>query len=299
MENWSEPKIRFIANLWTIREYPTPEKEWSLEKKMKAIKDAGFDGITAQLTMEHRKWAEKFGLKLVGYFSSGRASEFRRLLQDQRDAGAHHINVQLADEDTLTPEATGLAIRLIEEGRKLGVEPAVEVHRDTCTETPEKTYALADAYKKVTGELLPMTWDYSHIAVVKHINPPYADRLLLTPDLIQRSQQIHLRPFNGHHCQIPVTNGKGKLTPEIETWFPFAERLFEVWLKGNQSGRELFVCPEMGPKAKTGAGYNLSILPSSWEDAVILRGHLEKIWKKVLKSAPRPLQQEKRSLARV
>ena len=87
-------------------------------------------------------------------------------MQEQKDAGAHHVNVQLADEDTLTPEALGLALVLMQEGRKLGLEPAIEVHRDTCTETPEKTYALADAYQKATGELLPISWDFSHFAVV-------------------------------------------------------------------------------------------------------------------------------------
>jgi hypothetical protein len=41
-----------------------------------------------------------------------------------------------------------------------GLEPAVEVHRDTCTQTPEKTYALADSYFRETGKLLPLTWDF-------------------------------------------------------------------------------------------------------------------------------------------
>src|SRR5205085_225144 len=153
---------------------------------------------------------KKYGMLVVGYIGSGKAAEFPATVKANKEMGAQHINVQLADEDTLTPEALGLTLLMMQEGQKQGVEPAIEVHRDTCTETPEKTYALADAYQKVTGELLPMTWDFSHLSVVKHLHPGnFAQRLIIRPDLIQRAQQFHLRPFNGHHCQIPVTDGKG------------------------------------------------------------------------------------------
>ena len=115
-----------------------------------------------------------------------------------------------------------------------------------------------------TGELLPMTWDFSHIAVVKHLLPPYWPRLGVRPDLIQRAQQFHFRPFNGHHCQVPVTNGRGKLTPEFLDYVPFMQRVMETWLAAATPGREMFAVPEMGP---LWLGYNLHGLPNSWEDA--------------------------------
>jgi hypothetical protein len=169
------------------------------------------------------------------------------------------------------------------EGKKLGVEPAIEMHRDTCTETPEKTYALAEAYQKATGELLPISWDFSHAAVVKHLTPAnFAQRLILRPDLVQRAQQFHFRPFNGHHAQVPVTDGKGGLTQEVKDWLPFAEAVFRCWLDGNRdSGREIFVCPEMGPVV---GGYGLSTFPNSWEDAKVLRVEIDRLWRKVTTS---------------
>ena len=36
---------------------------------------------------------------------------------------------------------------LMDAADDLGMDVAVEVHRDTCTETPEKTYALAEGYE--------------------------------------------------------------------------------------------------------------------------------------------------------
>jgi len=276
------PRIRYVAAQWTMLGYPTPLQEWSLDQKLSAAKASGFDAFAFYIPDPSLpELAKKHQLQLLGYIASGKASEFAEKLKLNKDLGAHHINVQMADEDTLTPEALGLAILLIQEGRKLGVEPAIEVHRDTCTETPEKTYALAEAYQKVTGELMPMTWDFSHLSVVKHLAPTnYIEKLIIRPDLIQRAQQFHFRPFNGHHAQVPVTDGKGNLTLEVKEWLPFAEAVMKCWLEGNRNtDREFFVCPELGPVV---GGYNLSTLPNSWEEAQVLRVEIEKIWTRLI-----------------
>jgi hypothetical protein len=173
---------------------------------------------------------------------------------------------------------------LFEEAERLRpLEISIEVHRDTCTETPEKTYALADAYLADTGRLLPITWDFSHLAVVKHLQPrDFSRRLLEREELVTRASQFHFRPFNGHHCQIPVTQADGSLTPELTDWLPFVEDVLSLWLDTNaNASREIFVVPEMGP---TSSGYNLNGLPNSWEEAVKLRPILEKLWHQALHS---------------
>jgi hypothetical protein len=274
------PVLRRVVNLWTLVWHPTRTREWSLERKLRAVKDAGFDGFTTQLTAQHARIADKLGLMRVGYFSSGEPRKFASLLRSQQDAGALHVNVQLGDHDTPTSTALRLARRLLDEGRKLGLEVAIEVHRDTCTETPEKTYALADAYEKATGDLIPFVWDYSHLAVVKHLLPPFWPRLGERPDLIQRAQQFHFRPFNGHHCQVPVTNGGGKLTSEFLDYVPFMEKVMECWLATAAPGREMIAVPELGP---LWMGYNLSAFPPSWDDACVLREQIEKSWQRMLK----------------
>jgi sugar phosphate isomerase/epimerase len=274
------PYIKHVANLWSLTDYPSSSDPWSLEQQLDAVKAAGFDGFTTQLEPRHAREAEKRGLFVVGYFASG--EKFPELLKSQRDAGAVHINIQLADHDTTPTEALSLTLRLMEEAHRLGgVEPAIEIHRDTCTETPEKAYALADGYFEQTGELLPMTWDFSHLAVVKHLTPEnYIGRLLVRPNLIQRAAQFHFRPFNGHHCQVPVTLGDGSLTPEVKDWLPFVGATIRTWLAGNaQTDRTMFAVPEMGPVR---GGYNFEHLSNSWEDAVRLRPLLENVWQESL-----------------
>lgn len=280
------PRIRHIANLWSLVQHPSAKREWSLERKIRAVKEAGFDGFQTRAVPEHRALAEKYGLLFVGYVSSSKVSEFPGLIRAQIEAGARHIDAQIGDHDTLTPQALKLTLALVKEAERQGVDISVETHRDTCTETPEKAYALADAYRKTTGKLLRMTWDFSHLAVIKHLWPhEFSKRLLVRPNLIQHADQFHFRPFNGHHGQLPVTDGRGGITPEAKNWLGFVEDLFRMWLKGKQAGREIFVLSEMGPIS--GLRYNLSMWPNAWEDAIRLRSLLDKTWKKALKETSR------------
>ncbi|MFA7344664.1 MAG: hypothetical protein WC003_10190 [Terrimicrobiaceae bacterium] len=273
------PVLRHILNLWSLVDYPTEKKPWPLERQLEEAKAAGFDGFTTCATKEHARIARKLDLLVVGFISVSKAADFRRLIQENVDNGAVSINVQLADHDTPVEQSVKLAVRLNETAAKLGAKCSLEVHRDTCTETPEKTFAIAEGYRKATGELLRITWDFSHLSVVKHLAPPYWERLLVAPKLVQHSEQFHFRPFNGHHCQIPVTDGHGRLGVELKQWLPFLDKTLGMWLAGRQDGRELFAVPEMGPVR---GGYNLASLPNSWEDAKVLRTVIAKAWTNAL-----------------
>ena len=277
----NKPILRCIATLWTLTGHPAKTREWLLDKKLCAIKAAGFDGVCGSGSAELRAGCEKHGLIFIGAMASSKPTEFSRLLRDLKKSGAHHINVQLASDAVPTPQALRLTRAVWQEGRRLGLEPAVETHRGTCTETPEKLYALADAFQNYTGELLPVAWDFSHFAVVKQLAPEnFIERLLVRPELVQRAQQFHFRPFNGHHIQVPITDDRGNLSPEVKAWLPFAGAVLRCWLAGNKnSAREIFICPELGPVA---SGYALSLAPDSWEQAKVLRGEIDRLWRKIL-----------------
>lgn len=274
--NPGKPFITHIANLGSLRDTPTAKKPWPLDKKIAAVADAGFDGFIDQATSKHGKLAEKFGLKFVGAFTSSKPDEFRALLQQQKDAGAAHVSIRLGEHDTNAGDAVRMALRAALEGDALGLKVSVETHRGSCTETPEKTYALADGYQRVTAKPLIFAWDFSHIAVVKNLAPSSPERLLARSDLIQVASLFRCRPFNSHHCQVSVTDGRGRVSPELEDWLPFAKKSFQAWLGGNQAGRELIAISEMG---SVSSGFNLHPLPDSWSDAVKLRGILDKLWK--------------------
>lgn len=261
--------------------HPSAGSEWTLEEKLRSIREAGFDGVCWAPIPGLAEGLRRYGLIFVGGMASANVQDFAGLLRDLKDAGALHINVQLGRHDTLTPEALELTVALMRTARQFHVFPAIETHRDTCTETPEKTMALAEAYQQTMGERLSLSWDFSHFAVVKHLlTKDLSPRLLTRPDLVRHAQQFHFRPFNGHHVQVPITQDDGQLTPEVHDWIPFAKAVLGCWLEGNmESGREIFICPELGPVE---GGYALSAFRNSWEEAKVLRVLIDRLWAETL-----------------
>jgi hypothetical protein len=273
------PVLKHFAGLWTLSDQPSKEKQWSLEEKFKEAKKAGFDAMGGGASSEVLPLCQKYGMDYVCYIDSAMKT-YKEKLEAAAAVKPARINVQLCDHDTPPKEAVKVWLKLEPLAGKMGLEVDLEVHRDTCTETPEKVYEIAALYEKATGKKLRFCWDFSHIAVVKHIYPPYASRLLTHPDLVQLSRQFHFRPFNGHHCQIPATDGKGNETPEFKPYLEFLDALIACWLKGAKGGEVIYACPEFGP---ANSGYGLSAFPNVWKDAILLRERTEALWKANLK----------------
>ncbi len=260
--------------------FPSAKHEWSMERKVKAVKAAGFDGFAGIPDEKIAGLCQQLGLKLMGGMDGSNVAKAKKEMIRQRDLGAIYLNVQLLDHNSPLAKAAKTAVQLVKAGDEVGVKVHLETHRDTSTETPEKYEEIARLYKKQTGKLMPTTWDHSHLAIVKHLVPSnYAERLLVWPKLIQHSNIFHLRPFNGQHCQVPVTNGKGKLTPEFLDYLAFVEELFVCWLRGPKSGGALWVVPEMGYSH----GYYLSGQPHPWIDARAARIEYTGAWHRALK----------------
>jgi hypothetical protein len=273
------PRLVMCAALWSLEQHPHPRRPWPLPRQVQAVAEAGFDGIAGVASPELRPWLERHGLVIMGRFDTGTARGARARVAEQRAGGARLINVQLGDHDTPPEQAARVAVALVRAGRAQGAEVHIETHRDTATETPEKFAEIAQRYHEETGELLPTTWDHSHFAVSKHLlAPSFVPRLLGHRALIQHSRIFHCRPFNSQHCQVPVTNGRGRLTPEFRDYLAFAEELFLLWLDGPRPGGELWVCPEMGASV----GYHLSVHPPVWPDTLRCRQELLGAWRRAL-----------------
>lgn len=275
-----QPRLVLCAATWSMIAYPSARKEWSVARKMTAIKEAGFDGVCGYVSAEIKAEADRLGLELMSGFDADSVRDALPRLKEQRDRGVKFVNIQLLNHDTLPSAAAPVAVKLVAAGRKLGLAIHIETHRDTSTETPEKFDEIARLYRRATGALMPVTWDHSHFAVSKHMMPPdYSRRLLAWPKLIQQSQMLHLRPFNSQHLQVPVTNGRGSLTPEFKDYLAFVEDLFACWLEGPRPGNELWACPELGMSH----GYQVSVFPHPWPDAVRARKEILAAWKRALK----------------
>ncbi len=275
-----KPQLKQFAGFWTLTGQPLGKKEWSVAQKIQQAKRAGFQAMGGGGDPELATAVRAAGLDYICYVDAT-DQNYRERLEAAAATGCARVNVQLWDHDTPPRVAVRTWIKMQAPARKLGLQIDLEVHRDTCTETPEKTWEIADRYRKATGKKCRFCFDYSHFAVVKHLYPPFAGRLLERPDLIRLARQMHFRPFNGHHCQVPMTDGRGRLSQEGKDYLAFVDALLACWLKGARDGEVLYVCPENGPIVH---GYGLTTFPNVWHDAVVLRRETERLWKKNLRN---------------
>ena len=277
-----KPQLHLCAAGWTLTNYPSEEKQWSDETKVRRAKEAGFAGFSAGANAELVAALKKHGMPLVGGVDIASVDEAEGKLGAFKAVGAMHVNVQLCDHDSDLEDALKVARKVIQVGKDLGIKPAIELHRDTFTETPEKAYGLARAYEKLHKEKLRMNFDHSHPAIIKQLRPAsYWERLSQRIDLLRMSELIHLRPFTGSHCQTPITNGRGKLDLDFVTWRDyFCKPMLESWLKGARAGKELWAVIELGPK---GSGYGMDCFPDIWKDAIVARVEIDKLWKNLLR----------------
>ena len=263
--------LRFFATLWSLRKYPTARREWSWARKFRAIEQAGFSGVMSPPLPALR---ERGNLSYLSITSIDRAAQIVPAFDSAQEYGAERLVVQIADFDTPLPVCLQLVQAVVETSRARGLPVDFETHRNTYTETPEKTWALVDAYQQVAGEPLPLCFDFSHYAVVRHLAPPYWAQLADRPDAVARASVFHLRPFNGHHCQIPVTrNGRGR-APEYIPWLEFVRELF-CFLHASGTA-DAIVVPELGHDAPA---YRLSCFPDTWDDTRVVHRDFQRVWR--------------------
>ncbi len=271
-------ELHLAATFWTLRSYPSKEREWSLDEKFAEMKRQGFEFVVCGLIPELRARCAAHGLGCLLAIDAD-ASNYRQRLEAAAEWKPRRLNVQLCDHDTPPEEAARVWIARVALAEKLGIAIDLELHRDTATETPEKARAIADLFKRATGRPIRFCFDFSHFAVTKHLTPPFAPRLLDDwREEIAEARLIHFRPFNGHHAQVPATDGNGRWSPEFADYLEFVDAFLGLWSSIAARDAVMFGVPENGPKVP--GGYGLSCFPDVWQDALVVRREVAKLWAK-------------------
>ena len=266
-------ELWLFATLWSLRQYPSKAREWSWSRKFDAIKAAGFDGV---FSSPIPALAERGALRYLAVTSIDRESKIEPALRQSKQLGALAIDIQLGDYDSALKDMVRLAVRIRDVAAELELPFAIETHRDTFTETPEATLALARAFRRVTGRMLPLCLDHSHFAVVRHLaHDAFWERLRQPEELLRAATQFHLRPFNGHHCQIPVLDHQGRRTPEYRDWQRYSAELLS-YLKSRDSSIPVLAVPELGNAAPA---YGLSCFGDTWRDAQTVARDIRQQWR--------------------
>jgi hypothetical protein len=265
-------ELWLFATLWSLRQYPTEGREWPWAKKFAVIREAGFTGV---FSPPIPALAERGGLRYVAVASIGESAEVALALRAAQALSAVAVDVQLGDYNSRLADMVKLVVRIRDVARDLALPFAIETHRDTFTETPEATTALGEAYRRRTGEPLPLCLDHSHFAVVRHLAPgTFWTRLREPLAQLDAATQFHLRPFNGHHCQIPVLTAAGRRTPEYREWWQYASALL-AHLKAQPNADPVLAVPELGHAAPA---YGLSCFGDTWRDVCAVARDLRREW---------------------
>lgn len=268
-----------FATLWSLRQYPTAQREWSWSRKFRAIREEGFEGVFSPPRPE---LADRGDLRYLAVTSLSPGMDLVAPFRAAKDLGAVAIDVQLGDYDSPLRDMIELAQRIAAVARDVGLPFAIETHRDTFTETPEATAALARGFRLRAKLPLPLCLDHSHFAIVRHLAPgSFWERLSEPQELLAAATQFHLRPFNGHHCQIPVLDARGRRTPEYRDWLAYAAALL-AHLRAQPQSDPVLAVPEIGHAAPS---YGLSCFGDTWNDVCTVHRDLRKIWRRRLSSA--------------
>jgi len=121
-------QLRSFAGLWTLREYPAPDSEWSLDEKFAAVKAAGFDGIGGMLIPETIPLCGKYGLDYILYINAD-PSNWEESLRQAVAYKPKRVNVHLMDHDTPPEDAVATWIDMVALAEQLGLHIDLEIHR--------------------------------------------------------------------------------------------------------------------------------------------------------------------------
>jgi hypothetical protein len=252
-------RLVLTGNPWSLAGYPSPEDAWSEREKIRFFAEEGYEAVTMGGRPGLGKWLrDEAGLRLCGFFQATTLKDLEPLYLAQVEAGAETINCFLGTPATSLDEGIGLFAELDRLERACGIAVHAETHRATMLESPEFSFALYQASHSRSGHLPRLCHDDSHISVVKHLPLRQLAEFLTTnrnEALLQRSHQMHLRPFNAHHAQVPVLDATGRETREFRDWLEYVRPVTRAWQDARESAGDLWVVPELGPVVD---GYGLS-----------------------------------------
>lgn len=264
-------RLRFFATMWSLRGYPSVRREWSWPRKRAEILAAGFDGIMSPPRPELQ---DRGDLGYLAISRVDRAEQVEPLFASLRGLRPVGLILQIGRFDTPLRSCLRLVREITEAGGEAGVPVEFETHRNTFLETPEKAAALDAAWRSSAGGPLPLCYDFAHFAVVRHLRAPFWPEFAGQREAILRARCLHLRPFTGHHCQIPVTSSGRRRTPEYRTWLEFVRELFANLRTGGAEDR--IIVPELGHEAPS---YRLSGFPDTWTDTCLAHADLRRLWR--------------------
>ena len=108
-----KPVLHQCATLGSLMGYGGKNGEWSIDEKIKKIRDAGFTGFVGRTAFVSPEQVDQSGLLFACTTDLGGVGEIKPKLRAIKAAGACVVNVQMLNHDTPTKRALEVARRLM------------------------------------------------------------------------------------------------------------------------------------------------------------------------------------------
>jgi len=273
-------RLLVYQSLWAMERRRPDGQEWSLDEKLRMIRDAGFDGcgvrffdrdyvseVTAFLRDNAMTWQAQCYPRTV--------DDLKPIIAHVEEFGADHINLQ----PDVKPYRLADCIPYIEGWRRLGAEAGipvhVETHRDRMTTDLFFTLHLLDCFPD-----LRLTGDLSHYVVGREFAWPVSDENhALMHRIIDNCWGFHGRVASREQVQVQISFPQHK--DWLDLFMGWWEYGFRSWRRRAPADATLTFLCELGPPeyAMTGPdGYELS---DRWQEAQAMMALVRGLWARI------------------
>jgi hypothetical protein len=273
-------KLSTFQALWAMQKLPRGGSEWTVPEKVAKIIEGGFDGMEVAWSPSHPyeeaiAAANEAGLRYgVTVFPTGAEGQMEGLIERFRsmELPPAYVNIQPNRKVFTVEEGAPDLRRWFAIAKEGGFPTRIETHRDRMTTDLRFTLQLMAAVPE-----LRMTADLSHFVVGQEFAWPVGDEdHALIHRVLERSDMFHGRVATREQVQVPITWEHHR--PWLELFLGWWEEGFRLWQARSGPGDELiFVC-ELGPPWYSLTGADGEELSDRWEEAQILKGHVQEIW---------------------
>lgn len=275
------PRLEVFQALWAMQRRIPGQAERPVEESFALVAAAGYDGMGIDLgvtpldeaaAMEPLFARHNLGCLITAFVKS--IDGMRPVLDLAKRLNARHVNL-IGQVMPLGVDATvPVARRWIEMADAAGIELQFETHRNSITNDMFATLQLIDAVPEMV-----LCADLSHYVVGREFDfPPDARTQSHVSRILQRSGSFQGRIASRQQIQVPFG------FPQYQKWLglflAWWEEGFRHWRRSGGSGPLNFLC-ELGPHEYAMTGADGLELSDRWEEALILKDHVRRIWRQL------------------
>ncbi len=281
------PKLWIAMNVWGLEKLPAGGPEWSLDEKLKRLREAGgFDVIDRYTVADPKSMAaveeldqltKKHGFKVGMATSIDRMDQLDPAIALAKKAGTPYVDVMTGPYTLSEADAVRLMTAISDRFKAEKIALAFQTHRGLVTQDLLRTV-------RYTRDLPDMRFDldFSHYFVAGEIGEdPSAAALAAFDVILERAVMLDGRVSNGEQVQIDI--GPSGDNPHARRFAGLWKRTMVSWLTRARPGDVLPYRVELGPPSYAILDTNGREISDRWAQTLVIRTLAERAFNEAVK----------------